>query len=177
MSKTDRRANWWSSRRPSVRIVVSDADAAICGAVAHLVGVSFRTPVVAHALNTRVRVEVLGDYRLDSSLMAAAMGEPFAAEPLADYVDPDGVLAVVTVTGLSAIAHERAFIEATGAPIVCLGRLGGEVVPDAAPPALTQVACPPYEAFNDFDVPELSIADIADRCFAFTTIVANELAG
>jgi hypothetical protein len=160
-----------------VRIVVSDADAAICGAVAHLVGVSFRTPVVAHSLTTPVRVEVLGDYQLDSSLMATAMGEPFAAEPLNNFVDPEGVVAVVTMTGFSTRPHERAFIEATGAPLVCLARLVGDFVAAATPPALTQVACPTYEAFNEFEVPNLSIADIADRCFAFTTIVANELAG
>lgn len=160
-----------------MRVVVSDADPTICGATAHLVGVAFRTPMVAEALKARVRVEVLGDYQLNSPLMVTAMGESFAAEPLNNFDTSDDIIAVVTVTGLSPSPQERAFIEATRAPIVCLTRLGSELVSAQQVPALNNVACSPSEAFNAFGNPDLSIAEIADRCFAFTTIVANELAG
>jgi hypothetical protein len=123
-----------------------------------------------------VRVEVLGDYAVDTSLMATAMGEPFAAEPVTRFVGADDVVAVVTLTGLSTVAHERAFVAESVAPIVCLARMEG-TPPSNALPSLAEVACSLEEVFGTASTPALSIADIADRCFAFTTIVANELAG
>lgn len=164
-------------RRPSVRVVVSDADPAICGTVAHLLGVAFRTPVIAQGVNTQIRVEVLGDYRVDTSLMATAMGEPFAAEPVTRFVVGSDIVAIATLTGLSTVAHERAFIEESGAPIVSLARMDGLVLPSGLPPTLSEVSCTRDEASGVGAPTELSIAEIADRCFAFTTIVANELTG
>lgn len=172
-----RLAKWWSVRRPSVRIVVSDADPAMCGTVAHLLGVAFRTPVIAQAVTTQIRVEVLGDYRLDTSLMATAMGEPFAAEPVTRFVAADDIIAIATLTGLSTVAHERAFVAKSTAPVVCLSQMDGLIVPSDATPTLADVACTLTEAVAVRTTPELSVAEIADRCFAFTTIVANELAG
>lgn len=169
------RAKWWSVRRPSVRVVVSDADPAICGTVAHLLGVAFRTPVIAHAVDTPILVEVLGDYRVDTSLMATAMGEPFAAAPVTRFVNGDDILAIVTLTGLSPVAHERALVAESTAPIVCLALLERLMLQPGALPSLEEVACSPDDARAVREIPELSIAEIADRCFAFTTIVANEL--
>ena len=177
MAETGQRAKWWSVRRPGVRVVVSDADPAICGTVAHLLGVAFRTPVIAQGVNTQIRVEVLGDYRVDTSLMATAMGEPFAAAPVTRFVAGHDIVAVATLTGLSTVAHERAFVEESGAPIVCLARMDGLVLPSGLPPTLAEVSCTRDEITEIGVNSEMSIAEIADRCFAFTTIVANELAG
>lgn len=177
VAETGQRAKWWSVRRPSVRVVVSDADPAMCGTIAHLLGVAFRTPVIAQSMNARLRVEVLGDYRVDTSLMATAMGEPFAAEPVTRFVAGDDIVAVATLTGLSTVAHERAFVEESGAPIVSLARLDGLIVPSGAPLSLADVSCTAADAVAVRSSPDMSVAEIADRCFAFTTIVANELAG
>ena len=158
-------------------MVVSDADPAMCGTIAHLLGVAFRTPVIAQSVNSRVRVEVLGDYRVDTALMATAMGEPFAAEPVTRFVAGDDVLAIATLTGLSTVAHERAFVEESGAPIVCLARMDGLVRPSGPPPSLADVSCTRDDLHALGINAEMSVAEIADRCFAFTTIVANELSG
>lgn len=160
-----------------MRVVVSDADPAMCGTIAHLLGVAFRTPVVAQSVNARVRVEVLGDYRVDTALMATAMGEPFAAEPVTRFVAGDDILAIATLTGLSTVAHERAFVEESHAPIVCLARMDGLVMPSGMPPSLAEVSCARDELSAMGINADMSVAEIADRCFAFTTIVANELAG
>jgi hypothetical protein len=160
-----------------IRVVVSDRDATIGGALAHLVGVAFLTPVIAQAMRSPVSVEVLGDYQLRSSLMAAAMGESFAARSLTNLENVDGVVSVITMTGLSAAPQAHSFVAATGSPVVCLARLRGRVTPDEVPPPLSSVACTPEEAFREHHVPEFSIVEIADKCFEFATIVANEYAG
>ena len=177
MTTVRRLADVWRVRRPAVRIVVCDSDPAICGAMAHLVGVAFKTPMVAASLSAHVRVEVLGEYQLSSPLMATAMGEMFAAEPVTNLSEASDIATVITMSGLSSVPAERAFIRDASAPIMCLSRLRGVVTPHEAPPALASVACGPDEAFNEHVVPDFSIAEMADMCFAFAAIVANELQG
>ena len=164
----------WRLRR---RVLVCDSDAAICGAMAHLVGVALKTPMVAASLSAHVRVEVLGEYQLSSPLMATAMGEMFAAEPVTNLSDASDVASVITMSGLSQVPAERAFVKEANAPIVCLSRLHGVVRSHEAPPALATVACAPDEAFNEHVLPNFSIVEMADMCFAFAAIVANELQG
>ena len=167
----------WRSRRPAVRVVVCDSDPAICGAMAHLVGVAFKTPMVAASVDSRVRVEVLGDYQVDSPLMASAMGEVFAASLVTNLSDVRDVAAVITMSGLSLVPAERAFVRGSNAPIVCLSRLRGVVSPQELPPALDAVACGPDDAFDEHEVPNFSIVEMADVSFAFAAILANELQG
>ena len=166
-----------SLRRPTQRVVIAEINATLAAAVAHLVGVAFRTPIIAQSINSRIRVEVLGPYLVDTSVMAMTMGEPFAAEPVTRFVASGDIVAIATLTGLSAAAHERAFVEESGAPIVCLARMDGLVLPSGLPPSLAEVSCTRDDISEMGATSELSIAEIADRCFAFTTIVANELAG
>ena len=177
MTNVRRIGTTWRTRRPAVRVVVSDNDPAICGAMAHLVGVAFKTPMVAASLSTHVRVEVLGAYQLSSPLMATAMGESFAAEPLTNLSETSDVATVITMSGLSSVPAERAFILDASAPIVCLSRLRDVITPREAPPALTTVACRPDEAFDEHGASIFSIVEMADVCFAFAAILANELQG
>lgn len=164
-----------SLRRPTLRVVVAEQNSTLAAAVAHLVGVAFRTPIIAQSIACRIRVEVVGDYLVDTSLMAEAMGESFAAEPMPRFVAGDDIVAIATLTGLCAEALSSTFVEESGAPIVCLARMDGLVLPSGLPPSLAEVSCTRDE-ISEIDVnSELSIAEIADRCFAFTTIVANEL--
>ena len=162
-------------RRPTTRVIVSDADPALCGALAHLVGVAFRTPVTASSMSSRVRVEVLGEYQLNSPLMATAMGESFAADVVTDLTQVDAVSSVVTMSGVSQVTAERAFIQTTGAPIVCLSRLTAGTARWAL--SLASVACSDDEAFAAHAVGNYSIFEIADLCQTFATIVAKEFAG
>lgn len=177
MTTVRRLVDGWRSRRPAVRVVVCDSDPAICGAMAHLVGVAFKTPMVAESLGAHVRVDVLGEYQLGSSLMASAMGEEFAASPVTNLSDASGVTAVVTMSGLTPVPAERAFVLEANAPVVSLSRLHGVVTPQEPPPALATVACAPDEAFNEHALPDYSIVEMADMCFAFAAILANELQG
>jgi len=145
--------------------------------MAHLVGVAFKTPMVAASLSTHVRVEVLGAYQLSSPLMATAMGESFAAEPLTNLSETSDVATVITMSGLSSVPAERAFILDASAPIVCQSQLRDVVTPHEAPPALAAVACGPEEAFTEHGAHDFSVVEMADVCFAFAAIMANELQG
>jgi hypothetical protein len=162
-------------RRPASRVVVSDADPAICGAMAHLVGVAFKTPIVSESIATTVHVQVLGEYQLNSSLMASAMGESFAASAVTNLADVAGVSAFITMRGLSRVPSDEHFIRSVQAPIVCLSRLRSAFSTHKPVPALAAIACSADEAFDHDAVPGLSIVDMADMCSAFAIILANEL--
>lgn len=108
------------------RVVVCDKDPVVSGALAYVLGVAFNTPPIARQFPAGIRVEILGNFCLDSILSALTKDEKFSANAFNHQSDFTGVLSVVTVNGLTDDPEDRACVARAGIPVVNLARLQGE---------------------------------------------------
>jgi hypothetical protein len=160
-----------------LRIVVCDQDPAVNAAVGHLLGVAFSTPALFGGRLPRVSVEVLGEYLVDSSLMAPVQGEPFAARPFKQWPLGAHPTAAVTFSGIHEDADIRSVIDELGVPVTCLSGMAGAGERDA----LDRFVCRRDESCNEC-VTKLGVAAIdsvalAEACRDFARLVAESVSG
>jgi hypothetical protein len=156
-----------------LRIVVCDQDPAVNAAVGHLLGVAFSTPALFGGRLPRVSVEVLGEYLVDSSLMAPVQGEPFAARPFKQWSLGARPTAAVTFSGIHEDADIRSVIDELGVPVTCLSGLAEAEERDA----LDRFACGRDESCNECvtkpGVSGLDSVTLAEACRDFARLVAE----
>lgn len=158
-----------------LRIVVCDQDPAVNAAVGHLLGVAFSTPALFGGRLPKVSVEVLGDYLVDSSLMAQLQGEPFAARPFKQWSLGVRPTAAVTFSGIREDANIRSVIDELGVPVTCLSGLADAEERDA----LDRFACGLNESCNDCvtkpAVGSIDSVRLAEACRDFAHLVAERV--
>ena len=162
-----------------LRIVVCDQDPAVNATVAHLLGVAFSTPALFGGQLPRVRVEVLGDYLVDSSLMAPVQGEPFAARRFAQRPFAPRPTAAVTFTGVHHDAEIRSVVSGLGVPVTCLSAIA-LTEPDERKP-LQRFHCTLDESCawcaRSFEVSQINSVTLAEACGDFARLVAEGVTG
>ena len=156
-----------------LRIVVCDQDPAVNAAVAHLLGVAFTTPALFGGRMPKVSVEVLGEYLVDSSLMAPVQGEPFAARPFKQWSIGARPTAAVTFSGIHDDAAIHAVIDDLGVPVTCLSGMAEAEERDA----LDRFTCQRDRSCNEC-VTKPAVAGIdsvalAEACRDFARLVAE----
>jgi hypothetical protein len=158
-----------------LRIVVCDQDPAVNAAVAHLLGVAFSTPALFDGQLPRVSVEVLGDYLVDSSLMAPVQSERFAARRFVNGLRGATPTAVVTFSGVHGDDEISAVISGLGLPVTCLSAIADSGLDNLE--SLEPFYCP-TDAKCDECVTGADAIDavaLADACRNFASLVARDV--
>ena len=102
------------------RVVVSDRDPFLNGAVAHFLGVGLKVALSRSVVS--VAVEVLGATDLSDPRMARAQSERFAARHINHAAPVGGVLQIVTLTGCGSAPVELDYLRRCGASVLSLAR-------------------------------------------------------
>lgn len=170
------RANAWVGGAPvngRLRIVVCDQDPAVNAAVGHLLGVAFTTPALFGGRLPKVGVEVLGEYSVDSSLMAPLQGEPFAARPFRQRSIGERPTAAVTFSGIHDDAGIRSVIDGLGVPVTCLSGLAEADTRDALDLFTCQRDLSCNECVTKPAVANIDSVALAEACRDFARLVAE----
>ena len=104
-----------------LRVLACDQDPVISGALGHLLGVAFATPVLFDRRTHSVSVEILGEFVSDSPLMVPLQGERFAASPYSRRPFVPRPAVVVTLSGISPEIHHE--VVKLDVPVVCLSEM------------------------------------------------------
>lgn len=102
------------------RVVVSDQDPFLNGAIAHFLGVGLKVALSRQVAS--VAVEVLGATDLSDPRMARAQSERFAARHINHTAPVGGVLQIVTLTGCGSAPVELDYLRRCGASAFSLAR-------------------------------------------------------
>lgn len=159
------------------RVVVCDQDPSINATLGHLLGVAFNTPALFGGRVAPVRVEILGEFKIDSPLMASVQGERFSARPFSRSLFARRATSVVTFSGVPTDDIIRRTIGQLSVPVVCLSEL--RMIDVTAERSLQRIACSLDHGCNECVSREFSAgidsARLADLCRDFATMVAGAL--
>ena len=160
------------SRR--IRILACDQDAAVNGAIGHLLGVAFRTPALLDQRTHSASVEIIGDYVIASPLMAPLQGERFAASAYSRRPFAPKPSAVVTLSGVGDVMRDT--VLKLNVPVVCLSELS--MANSSADVGMERFVCPLDHACQDCVTREfgntVDSMRIAELCLQFATVFARD---
>jgi len=159
------------------RVVVSDRDPFVNGALAHLLGVGLQTALrmESAAAETEVSVEVLGATDLANPRMAGIQSQPFSARHVNFRGSTDHVVQIVTLTGCSDDTDDVEFLRRCNSVAVSLARFDR----DGSWEHCMMHVDDTRSAFDTHPQSDVLVADIgrfADLCQAAAIALAQSIA-
>ena len=156
------------------RVVASDQDPSVSGAIGHLLGVAFNTPALFDRRTHSVSVEILGDYVTTSPLMAPLQGERFAASSFSRR--PFAPRPAVVVTHLGIHESVRDAVVKLNVPVVCLSKLSMAAIAEDV--GIERFTCQLDHSCNDCFTREfgneMESVRLAELCKQFALIFARD---